>query len=218
MDKHSFLGAKTAKFGLGVLVVAALAACGGGSSDTLATVASSNVTVGTDNSTTTAKTATATVLAAAASTTAPVTFSSGFAGTDASGAAVAVTESTKVSFTSNATDATKPGFAVSSASGSAEGTTTLGSCSFTVTKSSYPTSHPFALGKTVKVDPCTVQLDTAGKTAGVSGTAAATWTFGTSKTTVNVPAVSVSSSGSVSIGSVTIPNLTVTIKTTGSGS
>lgn len=219
MGMHSFFGAKTANFGLGVLMVAALAACGGGGVDSSASfVVGGDVTAGTDNSTPTAKAATASTLAAASTAaTSPVTFSTGFSGTDGSGAPVSVTESTQVSFTANTSSTTQPNFSITSASGTASGTTTLGSCTFTVTQSTYSASSPFAQGKTFKVDPCTVKLNTAGKTAGVSGTAQATWTFGTKTVSSTVSGVTVSSSGTVAVGSYTLPGVTVTVKPSGAG-
>lgn len=217
MNTFSILNTKTAKCGLGLTLVAALVACGGGSDTVPVTlaVASSNITAGAVNNTTAEKTATASVLAAVAAT--PVTFPSGFAGVDAAGAPVAVTESTTVAFSANAADATKPGFAVESASGKASGTTTLGSCTFTITTSTYPASSPFALGKTIKIDPCTVKIDTAGKTANIPNQVPVTITFGT-RTVTTVQQVTVSSSGPVTIGNRTLPlDIKVTL-TTGTSS
>jgi hypothetical protein len=212
MNTFSILNTKTAKCGLGLTLVAALVACGGGSDTvpvTLAVVASSP-TIGTTNTTTAEKTSTASVLAAVAAT--PVTFSSGFKGVDATGAPVAVTESTTVAFKANAADATKPAFEVASASGKASGTTTLGSCTFTITTSTYPSSTPLALGKTFKIDPCTVKIDTAGKTANIPNSVPVSVTFGTT-TVTTTQQVTVSSSGTLTIGNATITGVTAAVTT-----
>jgi hypothetical protein len=209
MNTFSILNTKTAKCGLGLTLVAALVACGGGSDTvpvTLAVVASSP-TIGTTNTTTAEKTSTASVLAAVAAT--PVTFSSGFKGVDAT--------STTVAFKANAADATKPAFEVASASGKASGTTTLGSCTFTITTSTYPSSTPLALGKTFKIDPCTVKIDTAGKTANIPNAVPVTVTFGTT-TVTTTQQVTVTSSGAITVGSTPLPaDIKVTL-TTGTSS
>jgi hypothetical protein len=218
MLKFSRVDVPTAKwFTFGAVVVAGLVACGGSSSPAPVAVVSGNVTAGSTNVTVADKTSNAAVLAAVAVPATPVTFSTGFAGTDASGAAVAVTESTTVAFTANTADATAPKFAVSSTSGHAEGITTLGSCTFTITTSTYPASHPYAAGKTFKVNPCTVTVPTSGQKAdGTVVNQSATFTFGTMTAAVSVP-VSVSSTGTITLNN-TAPGITVTVtNTTGGG-
>ncbi|MBK7050073.1 MAG: hypothetical protein IPH54_04410 [Rhodoferax sp.] len=217
MNTFSILNTKTAKCGLGLTLVAALVACGGGSDTVPVTlaVASSNITAGAVNNTTAEKTATASRAGGGCSN--PSDLSCGFAGVDATGAPVAVTESTTVAFKANAADATKPAFEVASASGKASGSTTLGSCTFTITTSTYPASSPFALGKTIKIDPCTVKIDTAGKTANIPNSVPVAITFGT-RTVTTTQQVTVSSSGSVIIGNRTLPQDIKVTLTTGTSS
>lgn len=220
MRELSRTGKKSAIWASSLVMVASLAACFGGSDAVPVKVVAASIVAGTDNTTVAAKTATATVLASVATAAAPVTFATGFAGTNASGAPVAVTEAAKVAFTANATDTTKPSFAIESASGKATGTTTLGSCTFTVVTSTYPAGSAFGAGQSFKVDPCTVTIPVAGKTAdGIAIAVGTQWTFGNATATNNVP-VAISSTGVVTVAGVALP-ITVVVSdktgTTGGG-
>jgi len=169
-----------------------LAACGGGGSEGAA-VASSN-----------------TAVPASASTTAAVAdksfaFSSGIPALGTTGT------STTLSFTSDSK------FAVTSGGSSASGVTTYGSCIFTVTSSTFTAPHPLALGGTpVRIDPCQIQLQTSGVTAGATTNTNATLTLGTLVSTPVLVPVVISNSGQVSIGNTVLGTVTVSTATGGS--
>jgi hypothetical protein len=110
-----------------------------------------------------------------------------------------------------------PTFGISSAEGSASGGMTFASCHFLITTSTYPSTHALGQGKTVVVDPCSISIDTAGKTAD-GGTASTGVSFVLGTTTsapVSLP-VAISSTGVVSVGGVTVGTATVVV-TTGAG-
>lgn len=70
-------------------------------------------------------------------------------------------------------------FNIASGGQTATGVTTYGSCIFTVTASTFPASHPLALGKVVTVNPCALTVATAGLNAnGAAGTASGTFNLG----------------------------------------
>lgn len=73
---------------------------------------------------------------------------------------------TTLSFSANDTAAATPVFSVKTATDSASGLTTFGSCIFTVTTSTFPAQHALAVGKTVTINPCSVNIATAGTTTG----------------------------------------------------
>ncbi len=126
---------------LAAVSVAALAACGGGGDPVL--VAAENATVSVAPA----------VTAAVANT--DFTFASGVA-------ALGTSAATTVKFTS--TSAT-PAFSISSGGNTATGTTTFGSCIFVVSNSSFPAGHPLSNGQTVTVNPCSINISTAGGVA-----------------------------------------------------
>lgn len=106
-----------------------------------------------------------TSLAAAPVTTAavantPFTFASGVP-------ALGTTAATTVAFTSTAAT---PTFNITSGNQTATGTTTFGSCIFAVTSSTFPSSHALAVGKTVTVNPCNINVGTAGAQANGAAT------------------------------------------------
>ena len=219
MNTFSILNTKTAKCGLGLTLVAALVACGGGS-DTVVPVTvpvgAANVTVGASNATPEQKTATASVLAAAASKTAPVTFPTGFSGTDANGAAVVLpAEPTAVAFTAGTTDTTKPTFDISSASGSASGDTTLGSCTMTVRRTTYPLDHPLGMvGRTLRISLCTVTLPTFNLPAdGIQTIRPINFNFN-GMIASNQVQLSFNPGGNLNIGGTPIPNTIVPVRNT----
>lgn len=221
MHKFSIMKTRIGKCGLVLTWIAALVACGGGDSAAPlpVKVAAANVTVGSSNTTTAEKTATASVLAAVATTAAPVTFASGFSGTDASGKAVALpTEATKVTFTANAADATKPAFEISSAAGTAKGDTTLASCTFAVKITNFKVPHPLSLvGTTLKVANCTVTLPVANQNAdGSAVSKPVVVTFNDATGTI-ARLVAVKPDGTISIDGVTAPVTTPVTTTGGAG-
>ncbi len=112
-----------------------------------------------------------------------------------------------------------PSFGISSAEGSASGGMTFASCHFLITTSTYLPTHPLAQGKTVVVDPCSISIDTAGKTA--DGSAAPTGVNFVLGTTISKPVllpVSISSTGTVTVGGVPVATATVATSTGAGGS
>lgn len=184
-----------------------LAACGGGGNDsplrptaTVTTPTAANFTASTG------ATVIGGVLAASAEPTS-FSFASGVPAFGTTG---------PTSMTVSGTGAA-PKFGISSAEGSANGGLTFASCHFLMTTSTYPSTHPLAQGKTVVVNPCSISIDTAGKTAG-GGTASTGVSFvlgGTTSAPVLLP-VSISSTGEVSVGGVSVATATVVV-TTGAG-
>lgn len=177
-----------------VLVSAALAACGGGGDSTPVTT-----TTATSN-TTAAVTATTT----AAVVNQPFAFSTGVP-------AFGTTTATTLAFTSTAAS---PAFAISADGFAASGPTTFGSCIFTITTSTFPASSPLAVGKSVRVDPCTLTAATSGANAnGAAVERAVQVILGTLSSAVrNLPIV-VNANGTVVINGVTIGTVTVSVVT-----
>lgn len=197
-----------AKWTVGLTLSAALVACGGsggGSSAPPVRVANANVVVPI-----TATTVPALVPAAGA---APIvaTFPNGFSGVNAAGAPVTVTGATTVAFTNTggATPGlgggTPPGFSITNGGSTASGTVTFGSCTFTVTASNFPATSPLAVGKVIKVDPCTMTVNTIGDFSnGTTNTDSVTLTFGTSTSAAFSLPVTIDGNGTVSVNGVVI--------------
>jgi hypothetical protein len=115
-----------------------------------------------------------------------------------------------------------PSFSVASAGQTASGVLTFGSCVFTVSASTFPPSHPLALGKQVTVNPCQASLATGGVTAdGSTKSVATTLTLGTVTSTATTVQAQVSPTGSVSLvnstGAAVSVGTTVTVTPTGTG-
>ena len=73
---------------------------------------------------------------------------------------------TTLTFGAPATGTTAPTFSIAGfGQGTANGTTTFGSCIFTVTNSSFPAGHPLANGQVLRVDPCEFNINTKGEVA-----------------------------------------------------
>lgn len=210
MLNFSNSGVTLGKFALGLTLAAALAACGGGGSDSPAVVKVSSANA--------ASAVTASTVAALVTGTPTVaTFSTGFSGTDNTTAdnPVAVAGPTTVSFTSSSAT---PSFAITNGGKIATGTTTFGSCIFTVTESTFPAESPLALGKVVKVNPCNLTASTSG--ANADGTAVqrdVVLVLGTASSEPVKLSITVNADGTVLIGSTSVGSVTLTT-TTGAGS
>lgn len=113
--------------------------------------------------------------------------------------------------------AAAPTFSISSGTDTATGVMSYGACIFTITTSTYPASSPLGMGKVTEVNPCSLLIDTAGSTAnGTATTTNVSLVLGTTKSNpVSLP-VSISSTGVVSVGGVTVGTATVVV-TTGAG-
>ena len=208
MLKFSNSGVTLTKFALGLTLAAALAACGG--SDTPAVVKVSAID-------TTAAVTSTTVASLVTTTPTVASFAAGFSGTDGTLAAtpVAIAGATTVAFTSSSAT---PAFAITNSGKTATGVTTFGSCIFTVTASTFPPESPLALGKVVKVNPCSLTASTSGANAdGTSVLRDVVLVLGTASSTPVKLAVTVSADGTVVIGTTSVGTVTLTT-TTGAGS
>ncbi|MBK0391977.1 hypothetical protein [Ramlibacter algicola] len=131
-----------------VVAVATLASCGGGGGDDAPTtlVAASDTSLSVNPTTGAAL----------------VTAVTGQAFTFTGGAApLGTTAATTVTLNGGAA----PTFAIAEGNNSATGNLQFGSCIFVVTTSSFPASHALATGKTVTVNPCNLNVATAGAVA-----------------------------------------------------
>lgn len=212
-----------AKWTIGLTLLAALAACSeGGSNAPPATVP---VTVATTNVVVPVTAATVAALApAAGAAPTPFVFNSGFSGVDAAGAAVNLGGSTTFAVTSagtpaaGATPATAPAFAITNGGNTASGDITFGSCIFTVKTSNAPSTSALAVGKVIKVDPCTLTVNTIGDTCGTLSTNDnLTLLFGSTSSISAVFPVTVSCTGLVTINNTSLGTVTLQV-TTGAGS
>ena len=168
--------------------VVLLAACGG-TDPTPAPlpVASANATVNTN----------ATIASAVANT--PFTF----------GAvpALGTTAATTLAFTSTGTT---PAFSISSGGATATGTTNFGSCIFVVASSNFPAGHPLANGATVTVNPCTLNIATAGQPAdSIARPRSTTLQLGGTTSTGQSVAITINSNGTVTINNTAAGNVTL---------
>ena len=116
---------------------------------------------------------------------------------------LATTSPTALKFTGGGAT---PSFAITSPEGSATGAMGFGSCIFRVATSSYPASHPLAAGKTVTITPCELSLDTSGAPAnGVSNQTTASFKLG-NLVSAGIPLpVTISANGVISVGGVVLP-------------
>lgn len=102
------------------------------------------------------------------------------------------------------------------AGGSATATTTFGSCIFTITVSSFPTTHSLGVGKTITINTCTITVNTAGLQTGTTGTVNSTITLGGTVSAPTTLTVTVAADGTVSVGGTTLGKVP-TQTATGSG-
>lgn len=88
---------------------------------------------------------------------------------------------------------------VTEGANTADGRWTYGSCIFTITASTFPSSHPLALGKTVTIEPCTVSVNTTNMVADAPATnRTLTVNFGGRPATAVVPVI-VNSNGTLTV-------------------
>ena len=182
-----------------------LAACGGGGSAPVATTPVAAVNVSAN--------ANAAVVGVIGTT--PVVFANGFSGVSASGAPVAVTGATTVAFSGTGAS---PNVSITNGGRTASGVTTFGSCIFTFTTSTFTPPSDFDVGKSIKVDPCTLTINTASTIAnGATVDKSVTLTLGTIVSQTFTKQVVVNNNGSVTVGGVPVGTVTIT-NVTGGGS
>jgi hypothetical protein len=204
------------KWTIGLALSAALAACGGGGDNPAPapiTLAAADTVVPLTSATV------ASLVPAAGAPPIVATFNSGFSGTNtkpgAGGAPVDLKGVTTLTFTAPATGTAPPPFTITNGGGTAHGTTTFGSCIFTVTDS---TVTDLPVGTVLTVNPCTLTVPTNGDPAnGIPTTQNSTLLLG-STTSSSIPlAVTIDSSGTVTIGSTPAGTVPTTVLTGGTG-
>ena len=213
MRKFSIASVGLAKFGLGLMLAATLAACGGGSDSPATVSVASQDTIAAVNVSSVASL----VPASAGATQVVSSFPNGFSGTDGTVGAtpVVLTGATTVAFTSSGET---PTFAITNSGKTATGHTIFGSCEFVVTLSDFPPESPLALGKKVKVNPCNLKASTNGANAnGIPSARDVVLVLGESSSDPIKLNITVSSNGEVFIGTTSLGTVTLTL-TTGAGS
>ncbi len=187
------MSSSSIKFLFAAVATAALVACGGGGSSTpapSAKVATSDATasIGPANG--------ATIANAVANTS--FTFAGGTLGS---------TGSTVVQFTDKSAT---PAFSATSSAGVVTGTTTFGSCIFTVKTSTNPL---VAVGTVFTYNPCTFTVATAGAPAnGSSSSRVATFNFSPSTGTASIPVI-VAADGAILINGVFLGGVGLSVTT-----
>ena len=212
MRKFPVARVKFAKFALGLTLAATLAACGGSDSPDPVPVVNENKTVPVNA----ASIATLAPASAGATPTVAV-FANGFSGTDgtAGNTPVTITGVTTVAFTGSGA---APTFAIANSGRTATGTTTFGSCFFTITASTFPADSPLALGKVVKVNPCNIKASTNGANAdGIPASRDVVLVLGETSSTPIKLTITVNTDGTVVIGTTSVGTVTLT-RNTGGGS
>lgn len=133
------------------------------------------------------------------------TFSSGVS-------AFGTSSSTSVTFTSASA------FSIASGGNTATGTTTYGSCIFTVATSTFPASSPLAAGKVVTVEPCQITSKVSGQQPSATATSTPTLlVLGTANSaTVSLPTI-IEPSGNVIINGTSVGTVTLAPTTGATG-
>lgn len=183
------------KWVLSATVAAAmLVACGGGS-DPVDSVATSNTTLAANGTT------------ASAVTAVPFSFPAGVT-------ELGTTAATTVTFTSSSAT---PAFSIASGGNTATGVTTFGSCIFTVSASTFPTGHALALGQIVTVNPCNLNVATAGAVAnGVAQSRSIALLLGAAASANASATVGVNAGGNLTLNGNSVGTVTLTYTTGGS--
>ena len=175
-----------------VLVSAALAACGGGGPLPDTTIATSNLTAPVNAN------------IAAALVNQSFTFAAGVPD-------FGTTTPTTMTFTSAAAS---PAFAISGDGFAASGLTTFGSCIYTVTASTFPAGSKLAVGQSVRVNPCNLNVATAnGNGNGASADREAKFVLGTLNSSGKNLPVAINANGSVVVNNITIGTVTISVVT-----
>jgi hypothetical protein len=119
-----------------------------------------------------------------------------------------------VTFTGTGTTTTTA-FTVTSPSGATTGTfsanTTFGSCIFAITSSTFPAGHPLALGQTVTVNPCNLNVSSAGAVAnGVGTSRSVALLLGAASSAGSSVTVGVNPGGQLTLNGQTVGSVTLT--------
>jgi len=107
------------------------------------------------------------------------------------------TDATTVTFTGATAT---PAFSIRSDGRTATGVTTFGSCIFTVTASTFASTHPLGEGKVVRIDPCSLVVRTGGVVAnGTTTNTGAVLILGTTESEEETVTVSIGFDGRVTV-------------------
>lgn len=117
------------------------------------------------------------------------------------------TGTTTVAFTDTSTT---PAFSIASGGNTATGTTQFGSCIFVVTASTFPAGSRLALGNTVVVNPCNINVNTAGQQAtGVAATRSVALLLGSAASAGASITVAVNPGGQLTLNGVSVGTVTL---------
>jgi hypothetical protein len=167
---------------------ALLSACGGGSDDP-PLVAASNATLAVNP------------VAAVAVAQTPFAFPAGVPD-------LGTTAATTVVFTSTASS---PAFSIASGGATATGVTTFGSCVFAITSSTFPAGHRLAQGNVITVNPCNLNVGTAGAQAnGVGASRSVALQLGAAASSGASVTVAVNPGGQLTLNGTSVGTVTLT--------
>lgn len=122
--------------------------------------------------------------------------------------ALGTSGSTTLKFTD---DSATPAFSIAADGYTATGTTAFGSCIFRVSNSNFPAEHPLANGKTVTVNPCTLNVSTSGATAnGVATTRSVVLLLGAAQSAGASVTVGINASGGLTLNGSLVGTVTLT--------
>jgi hypothetical protein len=180
---------KILSLALAVFTAATLTACGGSSEPAPAEVVAADAKLPANPTTT------------AAVANVPFTFPGGIAD-------FATTSTTTVAFTNTSTT---PAFSIASGGNTATGTTTFGSCIFAITASTFPTGSRLAKGNTITVNPCNINVGSAGLSAnGVGATRSVALLLGSAVSSGSAVTLSVNPGGQLTINGQSVGTVTLT--------
>jgi hypothetical protein len=174
---------------LAVFAAATLTACGGGGGEPAPAQVVAGDTTLPANATTTA-----------AVTKIPFTFPGGVSD-------FGTTSSTTVMWTNTSTT---PAFSIASGGNTATGTTTFGSCIFAISASTFPAGSRLAQGNTIVVNPCNINVNTAGMSAnGVGATRSVALLLGSAVSAGASVTLSVNPGGQLTINGQSVGTVTL---------
>jgi hypothetical protein len=129
-----------------------------------------------------------------------------------------ITTPVTLSFATNDTAPATPEFSIKTTTDSASGVTTFGSCIFTVSASTFPAGSRLAMGNTIVVNPCNINVQSAGLQAtGVSATRSVALLLGAAASSGASINVSVNPGGQLTLNGISVGTVTL-VPFTGAGS
>jgi hypothetical protein len=111
-----------------------------------------------------------------------------------------------------------PTFAIASGGSTASGALSIGSCIFTITSSTFPSTSPLRQGATITVNPCTLKVATLGAPAdGSTADRSVTLVLRNTDSTPRALPIRISASGEVTINGRTLGTVTLGTATGATG-